>query len=524
MKSFRQIDSTSASPGMACQSIHGHGTSQMQEGYPDQLATLDPPQVIVDDHPIPLICTICPKNSKFSDVSHLLTHIASKGHLSNMFQLDIAKNTDDSARHALDAYNIWFETFNIRGLLQSRSENRQQRISRGRGRSISNSANQTAELSLGHLSATDNDIFGTRSARRGKSNNAMTSSDQMKSEPNPEGDLESTLQPSDHMSHLYGWEGVRRTPDWSGLDIAYLPPRRMVQSDIDAHPVNGEGEDGDNEYGRSSNIYQSLGGGEDMQDNVDVSSGHISEDMNKRAITDEEANTKVTLSEEERERIHFSKYLKGEVLPGMGGFDAATKDERRRRNQKKDPAVLAVMEQNSQAVGRTEHVRNFDLEVQRERDVYDEPSLDGSDDEAEEPEKNSDHRDTPKKKQIRKAQALVISKAADLPKPFNSPAAKRGSRGRRGRVARATRGTASRNLQRRESSGQDSELIGRSIRSARSQRGRSNAALSKIVKLRTPGLGRIPTRGLDVFRDDVEPSPGEGWIALAKMAGSLCCF
>lgn len=84
---------------------------------------------------IPLVCIICPKNTKFSDVSHLLTHISSKGHLSNMFKLDIAKYTDEDARARLEQYQSWFDEHNIRELLQNRSENRVQKVACGRGRS-----------------------------------------------------------------------------------------------------------------------------------------------------------------------------------------------------------------------------------------------------------------------------------------------------------------------------------------------------------------------------------------------------
>lgn len=70
--------------------------------------------------------------------------------------------------------------------------------------------------------------------------------------------------------------------------------------------------------------------------------------------------------------------LKGVVYPGMAGFDSATEKDRRMRNQKKDPAVLLKLEANSQLVTRVEEVLDTNLEYQRTRDVYDEPSIDGS--------------------------------------------------------------------------------------------------------------------------------------------------
>lgn len=62
----------------------------------------------------------------------------------------------------------------------------------------------------------------------------------------------------------------------------------------------------------------------------------------------------------------------------MAGFDSATEKDRRMRNQKKDPAVLLKLEANSQLVTRVEAVLDTNLQYQRTRDVYDEPSIDGS--------------------------------------------------------------------------------------------------------------------------------------------------
>jgi hypothetical protein len=70
--------------------------------------------------------------------------------------------------------------------------------------------------------------------------------------------------------------------------------------------------------------------------------------------------------------------LKGLIYPGMAGFDSATERDRRMRNQKKDPTVLLKLESNSELVTRNEQVLDTSLNHQRTRDVYDEPSIDGS--------------------------------------------------------------------------------------------------------------------------------------------------
>ncbi|KAJ3541308.1 hypothetical protein NM208_g4668 [Fusarium decemcellulare] len=53
---------------------------------------------------IPLLCTVCPEVPRFSDVSHLLTHIASKGHLHHETQTKLKAHQDIAASVALRRY------------------------------------------------------------------------------------------------------------------------------------------------------------------------------------------------------------------------------------------------------------------------------------------------------------------------------------------------------------------------------------------------------------------------------------
>lgn len=69
---------------------------------------------------IPLHCHICPKQPDFSDVSHLLTHIGSKGHLSNYFKAQVRSNQDASVRQQLDVYERWYADHHIERLLSQR--------------------------------------------------------------------------------------------------------------------------------------------------------------------------------------------------------------------------------------------------------------------------------------------------------------------------------------------------------------------------------------------------------------------
>lgn len=70
--------------------------------------------------------------------------------------------------------------------------------------------------------------------------------------------------------------------------------------------------------------------------------------------------------------------LKGIFWPGMSLFDSATEEQKRKRNQRKDAAVLRNMEQVAAGVEPTECVWSGDIDLQRTRDIYATPSIYGS--------------------------------------------------------------------------------------------------------------------------------------------------
>jgi hypothetical protein len=72
------------------------------------------------DEAIPLQCLLCPKKPTFSDVSHLLTHISSKSHLSNRFKTEIRSNKERDARETLRRFDDWYTRYGIQGLLADR--------------------------------------------------------------------------------------------------------------------------------------------------------------------------------------------------------------------------------------------------------------------------------------------------------------------------------------------------------------------------------------------------------------------
>ena len=70
-----------------------------------------------------------------------------------------------------------------------------------------------------------------------------------------------------------------------------------------------------------------------------------------------------------------SSKLKGIRYPGMGLFDSANEQQKRKRNQRKDESVLKLMEEASTTIEQKEFIYSEDWTFQRERDVYASPSI-----------------------------------------------------------------------------------------------------------------------------------------------------
>jgi hypothetical protein len=92
------------------------------------MAAVDPMDLVkAESTSIPLLCLLCPRDPKFSDVSHLLTHISSKTHLSNRFHLELKSKQEARAKQRLNRYEEWYNDHGIEGLLQARMNAKDQK-------------------------------------------------------------------------------------------------------------------------------------------------------------------------------------------------------------------------------------------------------------------------------------------------------------------------------------------------------------------------------------------------------------
>ncbi|KAI4745346.1 hypothetical protein E4T50_04288 [Aureobasidium sp. EXF-12298] len=76
---------------------------------------------------VPLVCSICPTTPTFSDLSHLLTHISSKAHLSTYYKLKVRSGSDGNARQSVEHYDIWYAENDIESSMSDRMKNKDER-------------------------------------------------------------------------------------------------------------------------------------------------------------------------------------------------------------------------------------------------------------------------------------------------------------------------------------------------------------------------------------------------------------
>lgn len=258
-----------------------------------------------------LKCIICPKKPKFSDVSHLLTHIGSKGHLAHLHGLQVRSHQEIDAGCQLAVYNRWFQEHNVAALLSERMQQKQQKQADKKAanrRRMANVANCTKPCS--------------QKASRKQCDLHLSSA-------NSEGPV---------VRHQHESEDFSRADYFIEKAARYLPvPEPSGQSTDDA-----------SQYPMLASSPPKL-----YLESVD-----LNEEYGDAVDDDTDALEKTSPG---------SPKLKGTHWPGMALFDAATEDLKRKRNQRKDGSVLEKLERNAALVEPTETVHSANGTVLKHR-------------------------------------------------------------------------------------------------------------------------------------------------------------
>ncbi|PSN65420.1 hypothetical protein BS50DRAFT_611459 [Corynespora cassiicola Philippines] len=248
---------------------------------------------------IPLHCNICPKKPKFSDVSHLLTHISSKGHLSNYYRVKVRSSTEDESRLLIEAYDRWYAEWNVEELMAERMSQKDKRRTRARPgvRATPVVKTEASGARAGRRNAASDNLLDPR----------LSEQQQVKIEasntPAPTPHSGPVLRQRNFAPHMQYWAGGSRASSLSYTNQDY---------------------ETSSEYSEPSERKQ-------YRYNVEDSC----------AIEDDPADA-------------VDDPMAGVYWPGMDLFDSATPEMRRKRNQKKDSSVVEQLELNSQDVEPTE--------------------------------------------------------------------------------------------------------------------------------------------------------------------------
>ncbi|KAK4195818.1 hypothetical protein QBC40DRAFT_310356 [Triangularia verruculosa] len=237
-------------------------------------------------NPIPLKCLVCPKKPNFSDLSHLLTHIASKSHLAEKFRVGLRQDPESKADFA--AYLDWENDYAINELMAERLATKEKKTT-GRKRA----RNSTS-----------------RNSDRPDDDETSLIVDSIKADP------DQFLQAQ---AGFVGWPSTSRQDYYD--NSGYQTPITSRSRDSLTLPSTPQ-----------------------PQHAMILRSRRFPSESTAVSGTTSELQ-----SEETNDGDHATK-LKGVVYEGMGLFDSATTPQKKKRNQRKDASVLAKMEQTSRQI------------------------------------------------------------------------------------------------------------------------------------------------------------------------------
>lgn len=355
-----------------------------------------------------LRCNICPKEPEFSDISHLLTHVASKGHLAQQFKAQVRARQDTSIRTKLDAYDRWYDRHQIERLLSERmiakdSKDSSSKAPKNKGipdpaastkytnsrkrrpKRLAETEDQASPVKLEGV--LDPQLCRSVSASRPQSCQPSAFAEQSLSEDyDSQREVSEHLATTPHQSHpspflnqpyqdYHHRTYVPRMSDWQS---ASSPHHAMTETTSTKSITNQPlplvyDTDGESDYfqtflrspTRTAYPDPSEVPGQCLDFLDDRSCSVVRQDstieQSSREVDAKDSSVKETGS------ILQSPVLKGVKWPGMSLFDSASLNAQRLRNQKKDDSVLEQMEQNSAMVEQMERIYWPDGSLKKQR-------------------------------------------------------------------------------------------------------------------------------------------------------------
>ncbi|KAJ5577936.1 uncharacterized protein N7459_006900 [Penicillium hispanicum] len=295
-----------------------------------------------------LQCIICPGEPRFSDVSHLLTHVASKAHLAYYFKLQVRSHQEVEALELLQEYDDWYNTNNLAQLLSDRLTSKEARRKKRKPQaSVSVGSNAQQTVKRPHKTEGPDQISAELDVPSFLDPRLVGSSADVKHEANTEDS---------------SFVSCYITPSMSSAIADAQPPEQTnalsgssrSMTSVQPHEWHHKGAD---QPGEACHIALPQ---TPKPPRLRHSRSGLSLTRNKNVpdpFVDGGDNAEITDDiEMDKERADEMARLKGILWPGMDIFDSATQQMRRKRNQKKDGSVLKMMEMTSLQVEPTELV------------------------------------------------------------------------------------------------------------------------------------------------------------------------
>jgi hypothetical protein len=297
-----------------------------------------------------LSCHICPRKPDFSDISHLLTHVASKGHLSNYFKMKVKADEDPVAKRTLDYYDAWYDENNLQELLRERMALKDRK--KGGAGAATSRRPSTGELkrTLGQAFETDGVPASTSSRSTPASSAALPALQQLPRRSSKlrenllDPQLERRVKAEPLSRSVTPTAFLQRPVD---LRRAYAPHvQHWVETSFEEMPIELKQESSENSPSEYS-LFESM-------------TTHQSDRRDFSGLPSESLAYYFGEDHGEPEPITDIMIPKGVQWPGMAMFDSATADMKRKRNQKKSTNVVKQLQATSEVIEPNELV--FDAE------------------------------------------------------------------------------------------------------------------------------------------------------------------
>ena len=326
-----------------------------------------------------LQCNICPKHPNFSDLSHLLTHVGSKGHLSHYFKAQVRSRQEPAVREELRAYDHWYQVNQVERLLSQRMILKDSKNAQNKSR------------------VTDKPLLQQRPKNTARRDLGAEPRATQQQAPQKE---ENVLDPQ-LTSEAFSGPQASAIPkaqipafDPASASREYVP--RMQGSNSrnqisQALSPTTTPETGSSSRSARVRLPHTANKTAEADTRSKSSTGHIYPEPpvfpqlfdafandNPRPTTagraairaaSHQSDAEVEEIEELDDIISGCTKLKGICWPGMDIFDSASLEARRKRNQKKDGSILEQMKANSAVVEPTELIFYSGGELKKRRHI-----------------------------------------------------------------------------------------------------------------------------------------------------------